>query len=74
MDGTVQPISEASRKLQGDATKRFGAKEATMAIQGGYSDADGIKPKSEAPVPGSRGAKRAEAQSVNDELNAKKLN
>jgi len=72
--GAVIQVSDVTKQLQGDAKKRFGAKEESMAVEGGYSDANGAKLKSEAPVQGSRGAKRAEAQSANDEITGKKLN
>lgn len=43
MAGSVQPISEASKQLQGDAKKRFGRKEDAIAVEGGYSGADDAK-------------------------------
>jgi hypothetical protein len=72
--GSVVQASEATKQLQSDSRKRFGVKEEAMAVEGGYSDANGVKLKSEAPVQGSRAAKRAEAQSATDEITAKKLN
>ena len=41
--GSVVPISEASKRLQGDAKKRFGRKEDAIAVEGGYAGADDAK-------------------------------
>jgi hypothetical protein len=41
--GSVVPISEASKRLQGDAKKRFGRKEDAIAVEGGYSGANDAK-------------------------------
>jgi len=41
--GSVVPISEASKRLQGDAKKRFGRKEDVIAVEGGYAGADDAK-------------------------------
>jgi len=43
MAGSVKPISEASRRLQGDAQKRFGRKEDAIAVEGGYAGANDAK-------------------------------
>jgi hypothetical protein len=43
MAGSVKPISEASKQLQGDAKKRFGRKEDAIAVEGGYAGADDAK-------------------------------
>lgn len=43
MAGSVQPISEASKRLQGDSKKRFGRKEDAIAVEGGYSGANDAK-------------------------------
>jgi hypothetical protein len=41
--GSVVPISEASKRLQGDAKKRFGRKEDAIAVEGGYAGANDAK-------------------------------
>jgi hypothetical protein len=41
--GSVVPISEASKRLQGDAQKRFGRKEDSIAVEGGYAGANDAK-------------------------------
>ena len=41
--GSVVPISEASKRLQGEAKKRFGRKEDAIAVEGGYAGADDAK-------------------------------
>jgi len=38
--GSIVPISEASKRLQGDAKKRFGRKEDAIAVEGEYSGAN----------------------------------
>lgn len=37
MDGQVQPISPASKALQEESGKRFGRKETSIAVEGGYA-------------------------------------
>jgi hypothetical protein len=37
MDGQVQPISPASKALQEESGKRFGRKETSLAVEGGYA-------------------------------------
>ena len=41
--GSVVPISETSKRLQGDAKKRFGRKEDAIAVEGGYAGANDAK-------------------------------
>jgi hypothetical protein len=41
--GSIVPISEASKRLQGDAKKRFGRKEDAIAVEGGYAGANDAK-------------------------------
>jgi hypothetical protein len=64
MAGSVQPISEASKRLQGDAKKRFGRKEDSIAKEGGYSGVDDAK--FEQPS-GSRAAKASDKQIASEE-------
>ena len=41
--GSVVPISETSKRLQGDAKKRFGRKEDVIAVEGNYAGANDAK-------------------------------
>lgn len=41
--GSVVPISETSKRLQGDAKKRFGRKEDPIAVEGGYAGTNDAK-------------------------------
>jgi hypothetical protein len=43
MAGSVKDVSEATKQLQGDAKKRFGRKEDSIAVEGGYAGADDAK-------------------------------